>query len=296
MTRTPDSDLLSAVRAWRDRPPAADLRGLPTVSVPVLGRLRGLLPAGSAQRLLSLSYLAALRTTRPDRLLAAAGVDTLAALRRRPLAQAQAQARRLAKRDLALAAGTGTAFGFAGAAGLAADAPTLVVLALRSLIRVGYCHGEATGPALAAAIFALASADTVEEKQRAWRAAVGARAGSAADVAVDDAALRDGLERTAEREFAKQALSGSLQKLGLTMVQQLGWRKAAGALPLIGAAVGGAVNARFVARVVEAAVQVHAARRLAEDGHDLLPVEARPESAAGTRRPHRASARSGRRD
>jgi len=265
-----DEKLLAALRAWRDRAPSPDIRGLPTVAVPALARLRRLLPEGGAQRLLAVAYTAALRTSSPRRLLAAAGLERLEDLRRQPLAEAQARARRLARRDLALAAGSGTAFGLAGAAGLAADVPALVLLALRSLIRVGHSYGEAPSPALAASIFALASADTVEEKRLAWRAAVLAPSGQVVAEALDDAALRDGLERAAEREFAKQALAGSLQKLGLAMVQRLGWRKAAGALPLIGAALGGAVNARFIHQVVEAAIQVHTARRLAEAGHEVL--------------------------
>lgn len=265
-----DDELLIALRAWRDRVPAADIRGLPTVSVPALRRLRRLLPDGGAQRLLALAYSAALRTTPTKRLLASAGVSRLDELQQRPLAEAQAQARRLARRDLALAAGSGTAFGLAGAAGLAADVPTLVLLALRSLIRVGYSYGEAPSPALAAAIFALASADTAEEKRLAWRAAILAPAGEALAGALDDAALRDGLERAAEREFAKQALASSFQKLGLALVQRMGWRKAAGALPLIGAALGGAVNARFIAQVVEAAIQVGNGRRLAAAGYEVL--------------------------
>lgn len=265
-----DEELLAALRNWRDRAPSPDVRGLPTVSVPALARLRRLLPEGGAQRLLAVAYTTALRASSPRRLLAAAGLKQLEDLRRQPLAAAQARARRLARRDLALAAGSGTAFGLAGAAGLAADVPALVLLALRSLIRVGYSYGEAPSPALAAGIFALASADTVEEKRLAWRAAVLAPSGAAVAMALDDAALRDGLERAAEREFAKQALASSLQKLGLAMVQRLGWRKAAGALPLIGAALGGAVNARFIHQVVEAAIQVHNARRLAEAGYEVL--------------------------
>lgn len=268
---TDEQELLAQTLAWRDRVPAADLRGLPAVAVPALGRLRGLLPAGSAGRMLAVAYTAALRTARPERLLRAADADDFDTLRARPLPEVRALARRAAARDMALAAGAGTVFGFAGAAGMAADAPALVLLALRVLIRVGYCHGEPPSPALAAALFALASADTAEEKRLAWRAALSARPSDAAgSPAVDDAALRDGLERAAEREFAKQALSGSLQKLGLSMAQRLGWRKAAGALPVLGAAVGGAVNARFIAQVAEAAIQVHTARRLAAAGHDLL--------------------------
>ncbi|TAJ52736.1 MAG: hypothetical protein EPN60_04240 [Nevskiaceae bacterium] len=263
-------DLPNAIRAWRDRPPAAELRGMPKVAVPAVGVVRRLVPEHGAQRLLALFYRNALRLAPARVVLNAASAANLDELRARPLADAQALALRLSRRDLGWAAGSGTLLGIAGAAGLAADAPALVLLSMRLLIRTGYCYGEAPTPQLAAALFALASADTVEEKQLAWRSALAARGGHEVGAEIADEALRDGLERAAEREFAKQALSSSLNRLSLNLVQRLGWRKVAGALPLIGAAVGGAVNARFLAQLAVAARMVFAARRLAAQGEDLL--------------------------
>ena len=275
----PEHDLPASVRAWRDRPPAVELRGMPKVAVPAVGLVRRLIPEHGAQRLLALFYRNALRLAPAHVVLRAADAASLDELRARPLAEAQALARRLGRSDLGWAAGSGTVLGIAGAAGLAADAPALVLLSMRLLIRIGYCYGEAPSPQLAAALFALASADSVEEKQLAWRAALSARGGVEVGETIADEALRDGLERAAEREFAKQALASSINKLSLTLVQRLGWRKAAGALPLVGAAVGGAVNARFLAQLSEAAQMAFAARRLAAQGEDLLaPV---PDKTAG---------------
>lgn len=285
----PKPDLPATVRAWRDRPPAVELRGMPKVAVPAVGLVRRLIPEHGAQRLLALFYRNALRLAPARLVLRAAGAASLDELRTRPLAEAQALARRLGRSDLGWAAGSGTVLGIAGAAGLAADAPALVLLSMRLLIRIGYCYGEAPSPQLAAALFALASADSVEEKQLAWRAALAAQGGDGIGEPIADEALRDGLERAAEREFAKQALASSINKLSLTLVQRLGWRKAAGALPLIGAAVGGAVNARFLAQLSEAAQMVFAARRLAAQGEDLLaPAPAAAASPAGkTPKPRR---------
>lgn len=283
-------DLPNAIRAWRDRPPAAELRGMPKVAVPAVGVVRRLVPEHGAQRLLALFYRNALRLAPARVVLNAASAANLDELRARPLADAQALALRLSRRDLGWAAGSGTLLGIAGAAGLAADAPALVLLSMRLLIRTGYCYGEAPTPQLAAALFALASADTVEEKQLAWRSALAARGGHEVGAEIADEALRDGLERAAEREFAKQALSSSLNRLSLSLVQRLGWRKVAGALPLIGAAVGGAVNARFLAQLAVAARMVFAARRLAAQGEDLLgspplPAAAKPVRRRRTRKP-----------
>jgi hypothetical protein len=131
---------------------------------------------------------------------------------------------------------------------------------------VGYCHGESPSPALLAALFALASADTEAEKRAAWNQALTLPSDTIAPAEMLEAALRDGLERAAERELAKQALNSSFQKLATVLVQRLGSRKVAGILPVLGAAVGGAVNIRFMYRLGEAASMAFAARRLIADG------------------------------
>lgn len=271
MTTPPAKDaLLDTLTAWRDAPAKPDLRGLPTVNVPMLGKLRQFTPDGGAQRVLAAAYNTAVRVSQPQAVLRQAKVDALHQLRERALEDCDAQARKVARQSGWLAGGSGAALGLAGAAGMVADAPALLLLALRALIRIGYCYGEAPSPALVAALFALASADTEEEKRLAWKAALTAEAGSgAASTEIKDAAIRDGLERAAEREFAKQALAGSLQKLAVTLVQRMGLKKSAGLLPVLGAAVGGAVNIRFLFLLSESARMAFAARRMIADGRPL---------------------------
>lgn len=282
-----DRDLIDAVIAWRDAPAKADIRGLPTVNVPALATVRKVLPKDSATRLLATTYTAALRLSQPAALLKQAKADSLDTLRSRPLAESHALSKRVAQQSGWLAGGTGAVFGVAGVFGMAADAPALLLLALRALIRIGYCYGETASPALVTALFALASADTDEEKRVAWQAALTAPAQGAVisdSAALENAALRDGLERAAEREFAKQALAASLQKLAVTMAQRLGINKAAGALPIVGALVSGAVNIRFMVLLTEAARMAFAARRSVADGtsaETLLIAE--PLAAAPTK-------------
>lgn len=296
MTKRDDPALLAEALAWRDRPAHPDLRGLPTVNVPALGRLRKAIPEAAATRALAAAYGAALRLSRQESLLRKAGVESVAALREQALADCDARARTVARQSGWLAGGSGAALGVAGAAGLVADAPALLVIALRAVVRVGVCYGEEPSPALAAALFALASADTDEEKRLAWQAALTAPAGqplatpapAEASAEIRDAAIRDGLERAAEREFAKQALTGSLQKLTTTLVQRFGVGRAAGLVPLVGAVVGGAVNLRFVYLLGEAARMVFIARRLRDDGVPLDRLLARTplslEAPAATRK------------
>ena len=275
-----DSELLTQVIAWRDEPAKADLRGLPAVSVPALARVREHLPADGARKTLTAAYAAAFRLARPQSVLKAASVTDVAELRKRDLKECDAQARRIASRSGWLAGCSGAALGLGGTVGLVADAPALLVLGMRALIRIGYCYGETPSPALVAGLFALVSADTDDEKREAWNHVLALPPASDVAIADGEAALRDGLERAAERELAKQALNASLQKLACVLVQRLGAKKAAGVLPMLGAVVGGAVNIRFIYRLGEAARMAYAARRFVAEGMGLEQLRVRMPVAA----------------
>jgi EcsC protein family len=286
LNRDSSAEALERLRAWLAKPARPDLRGLPAVSVPALGRLRAIVPEGSAYRALAVAYALALRLSQRQSLLKRSGGESLAALGQRPVAACDAHAEAVARDSGWLAGGAGTVLGLAGAAGLVADAPTLMLVALRTIIRIGYCHGETPGPALVAAVFALAAADTDDEKTQAWRAVLDAAQTDHAAPDMADVAVRDGLERAAEREFAKQALTGSLQKLTTTMVNRMGVRRLPGVLPLLGAAVGGAVNIRFVYLLGEAARMAFIARHLLRTGTPREQLLRSPaiEAAAGKSR------------
>ncbi|WP_439640019.1 EcsC family protein [Nevskia sp.] len=182
--------------------------------------------------------------------LRAAGVDDLAALAAGSLESCDRVAARIGRRGAALAGGSGALFGVAGAAGLVADVPTLLVQAFRVIHRTGLCYGEdctdESLKRLPVAIFALASANTLEEKQAALEAIEH-------DAAASDAAIRDGLERAAERELAKEATVFSISNLSSAIARRLGLAKAGGSLPLMGAFVGAAVNAWYLNEVAHAA-------------------------------------------
>jgi hypothetical protein len=163
-----------------------------------------------------------------------------------------------------IAAGSGALTGLAGLAGMVADVPALLTLSLHTIHRIGICYGydtlgEAERP-YAVGVFALASANTMEEKQDALRALD--EAGGQPDVA----AWRDGLERAAQRELSKNAAVLTLHNLARQLGINLGRRKAATALPVLGALVGGVVNAWYLRDLSGAARHAFQSRRLRERG------------------------------
>ncbi len=202
--------------------------------------------------------------------LRAAGVDDLAALRAGSLETCDRLASRIGRRGAVLAGGSGALFGVAGAAGLVADVPTLLVQAFRAIHRIGLCYGEDCADEalkrLPVAIFALASANTLDEKQAALAAIEH-------DASASDAAIRDGIERAAERELAKEATVFSISNLSSAVARRLGLAKAGGSLPLMGAFVGAAVNAWYLNEVAHAA-RIAFQLRWLQRREGLPPIEA----------------------
>lgn len=250
-TVTPyEQKALKQIRAWEAEPPGWGTRLLAKPGSKVAQAVQVVVPPSAVRAALLGADRLGRKLSDERSILKRAGVASVADLRDQPLELCDRLARTVGRRAATLGGATGAVFGVAGAAGLVADIPTLLTLALRTVHRIGFCYGE---PAAAEderrvgiAIFALVSANSADEKLAALAAL---RTGAAAL----DAAWRDGVERVAERELAKEATVYSLQNLARAIGVNLGKRKAAGSIPVLGAAVGGAVNAWYLTDVAQAA-------------------------------------------
>lgn len=169
-------------------------------------------------------------------------------------------ARNVERASVALAGGVGAATGVAGGIGVAVDTTVILTLALACIERTAYCYGFGDGeyadPSSTIGIFALASANTPLEKRQALRAL------DADPESLSVAAARDGLERAAQRQMAKDATQVTLTQLAKQIGSHLGRRKAGQMIPFIGSVVGLSVNALYLRDVAKAAQHVFAMRHL----------------------------------
>lgn len=231
------------IERWRKAPPDWGTQAMAGPSRIAAFAAQKLVPESALRAALrGVDHAAGWSAAKQD-VLRAAGVDSLDALARLSLDECDRLARRVELRAMALGGTGGALFGIAGAPGMAADVPTLLALALRTIHRTAFCYGEDwrddTQRSLAIGVFALASANSAEEKQYAWRALHNVED-------YFDAAWRDGVERVAERQLAKEAAQFSLKTVAQRIGINLGRRKVLGVIPLLGAAIGGAVNAGYV--------------------------------------------------
>lgn len=234
---------LDLIRAWRGESPGFATRTIGKASGPLATAVEKAVPTMALRVSLDAVHAAAVKLSDRRSILRGAGVAGIEELRGIELQTCDRLAERVGRRAALAAGGSGALFGIAGGIGLVADLPTLLTLTFRTIHRTALCYGEDLTPperrSLAVAVFALASANSMDEKQDALHAIDHTDEG-------DGTAGVEGISRAAQRELAKDSVAFSLNNLGKSLARNLGWRKAGESLPLIGAFVGGSVNAWYL--------------------------------------------------
>lgn len=255
---------LERFRAWQaDAPGGWFTRRLAGATGPVAQVAQKLVPVSALKLALSGANSLAARLASQDAVLQEANAADLSELRDADLERCDALSDRIRRQAVGLSAAGGAIAGVAGAPGLVLDVPGLLTLALNTIQRTGLCYGydslaDEERP-YAIGVFALASANTLEEKQAALAALKAHREPG-------EAAFRDGLERAAQREFGKHATVYSLNNLAQKLGLNLARRKAAGVIPVLGAVVGGVVNASYLNELAQSTRYAFHARRFADRG------------------------------
>ena len=142
--------------------------------------------------------------------------------------------------------------GAAGFAGLVLDIPFTVTMALRAIRRIGAAYGYQSDAeaAFALRVLAAASSNTAHEKAASLAALE--------EEYEDERSNRASTRATLAKEGAVFATRG----LVASLARNLAGRKAAQAVPVIGAAIGAAASAAFLEDVCSAARSIYAERFL----------------------------------
>ncbi|WP_029919905.1 EcsC family protein [Nevskia soli] len=265
-----EHEQLALIRAWRGQQPGLATRTIGHATGPLANAAEKMVPTLALRLALDAVHATAVRITDRRSILKRGGVAHIEDLRLVELEICDRLAQQVSRRAAMMAGGSGAVFGLAGGLGLIADLPTLLTLTFRTIHRIGLCYGEDLAAPerrrLPVAVFALASANSMQEKAAALAAidSVGE-----VDDTIDHEAGVDGVSRAAQRELAKDSVAFSLNNLGKSLARNLGWRKAGESLPVIGALVGGSVNAWYLRDLARSAQYTFQLRWLRQKyGHE----------------------------
>ena len=150
-----------------------------------------------------------------------------------------------------IATAEGGATGLAGLPGMIADIPALITLSLRTIHKIGLCYGyeckTEADKRFVYGILSAAGANTVEEKT------ISVATLQAMSVTISKMTWKKMSEKAMSNKYGLEAAILTIKALAKQLGINLTKRKAAQAIPVVGAGVGAAMNLAFINDVAWAA-------------------------------------------
>ena len=170
-----------------------------------------------------------------------------------------------------IATAEGGAAGFFGVAGMLVDVPTLITLSLRTIHKIGLCYGyECKTKADQNYIYAImsaAGANTIEEK------AVSVATLQAMNRTIATMTWKKMAETAMSKKYGIEAAIVGIRNLAKQLGINITKRKASQAIPVVGTAVGAAMNLAFINDVAWAARRSFQERWLNDNGKIIIVSE-----------------------
>lgn len=253
----------NAVVAWKEEVPSVVSQAVGTALAPVSWLINKVVPISAIQGLLDLSSSAAEWLTDTDDLVRDAGVSSIEELRTLDLKRSDELADEVHNWAIGMATAEGAAAGAAGIFGIAADIPLVLVLALRTIHKIGVCYGfEAKTKEDKDFILGILSASSANEMTEKTAALATLRM---IQVSVAKTTWKKIAEKAATDRLSKEAGVIAIKTLAKQLGINLTKRKALQAIPAIGAVVGGSVNGWYLKEIGWAARRSFQERWLLEN-------------------------------
>lgn len=260
-----------AIVEWKNEEPSVISQTAGKALAPVSWLIGKVVPEAAMRGILDLSSSAAEWLTDTGDLTRDAGVSSLDELRGLGLQRSDELADEVHNWAIGMAGAEGAATGAAGIFGIAADIPMVLVLALRTIHKIGACYGfEAKSKEDKDFMLAILSASSANEMAEKTAALTTLRM---VQVSIAKTTWKKLAEKAATDRFSKEAgviaVKTLAKQLGINMTK----RKALQAIPAIGAVVGGSVNAWYLKEIGWSARRAFQERWLLENERVLEDAE-----------------------
>jgi uncharacterized protein (DUF697 family) len=260
---------IEGIKAWKKEEPGVISKALGIAVGPLAWLLRIVIPESAMKAALEGCNSAGQFLADHRDIIRDANVESISELKSKDLETSDCLAGACHSWAIAIASGEGTLAGMFGIFSAPADIPAVITLAFRSIHKIGLCYGfESTTEVhkqVVLGILAASGANTLNEKVAAmttitmlertlitqtWKAMAGGN--------------------VLGKEGAIIAIRNLVKQLGINLTK----RKALAAIPIIGAAIGGAVNGWYISDVCWTARRVFQERWLLENARvtEITPV------------------------
>lgn len=236
---------------WEQKVPSVVSMVLNTALKPVTMLVQAIVPSKAIKGALVASNWLAESITDSKDIIRDGGVGSIKELQHKDLELSDKLANEVHNWANGIATVEGGAIGLTGLPGMIADIPALITLSLRTIHKIGLCYGyECKSEAdkrFVYGILSAAGANTVEEKS------ISVATLQAINVTISKMTWKRMSEKAMSNKYGLEAAILTIKALAKQLGINLTKRKAAQAIPFVGAGVGAAMNLAFVNDVAWAA-------------------------------------------
>lgn len=254
---------IKEIAKWKSQAPSVLSQSIGIALTPVTWTISKIVPKSAIAGALDLSSTAAEWLTDTNDIIRDAGVKQLADLKKHDLEELDLLANVVHNWAIGIASAEGGGAGALGLIGMAIDIPALIVMALRTIHKIGACYGfeikTKSDQEFVLAILAASGANDIQEKNLALGTL------RAIEVSITKNTWKKLAEKAASESLSKEAGVIGIKSLSKQLGVNLTKRKALQAIPAIGAIVGASVNGWYIKEVGWAARRAFQERWLIEN-------------------------------
>ncbi len=231
-----ESTQITAIRKWKTEEPSVVSKALGVVLSPITWLINKIIPEAAIRGALDFSSSAAEWLTDTKDITRDAGVSSVEELKTHDLEKSDGLANEIHNWAIGIATAEGGGTGWAGLPGMAVDIPAIIVLALRTIHKIGVCYGfevkTKNDKDFVLAIMAASGANDMGEKIAALSAL------RSIEVSIAKHTWKQMAQKAATDQMGKEAGVIGIKNLAKQLGINLTKRKALQAIPAIGALAG----------------------------------------------------------
>ena len=265
-----ESTQLQKIEDFKNEIPSVISQGIGTALKPLTYLTEKIIPEAAIKGALDFSNSAAKWLTDINDIKRDAKVTNIEELRYADLELCDNLADEVHNWAIGIASAEGGVVGAFGIAGMAADFPAIITLALRTIHKIGICYGYESKTELdnqfVLGILSASGANSVKEKEMALLTLKNI------ETMLIKQSWKTMAKKAAEQQLSKEGIVIAIKNLAKQLGINLTKRKALQAIPIIGAGIGATVNGWYIKEIGWAARRMFQERWLIENGK-IIEIE-----------------------